>query len=210
MPTAATSMPNPSTNSGRIRCASRGAIRDPATTAPAWGTSASPACAAVSPSTIWMYWLTSMKTPPMVSAPTSMMHSAAVKVRLRNSARSSIGSASRCCRRANTTPAARPASSTTAVVASGPFLAISFSANTIGRIVASDSATLARSRRPAFSSRYSGSSLGAVTSSNTMTGTASRNTAPHHATLSSSPPTTGPMTMPPMKQLIHTAIAVPR
>jgi hypothetical protein len=42
-----------------------------------------------------------------------------------------------------------------------------------------------------------------------MTGTASRNTAPHHRASRSRPPRTGPSSMPPMKQLIQTEMAVP-
>jgi hypothetical protein len=76
-----------------------------------------------------------------------------------------------------------------------------------GRIGASDSATLARSSRPALGSRYSGSSTGPATSSSAIAGTPSRNTEPHQNDSSSTPPTTGPMAAPPMKHAIHTPIA---
>lgn len=84
-----------------------------------------------------------------------------------------------------------------------------------GRMAASDRATLTRSSRVAAGSRSrgwgnSGSSIGPVTSRTSMTGTPSRNTDPHQKFASRTPPTTGPMAMPPTKQLIHTAIAAPR
>nr|WP_246147666.1 hypothetical protein [Nonomuraea turkmeniaca] len=80
---------------------------------------------------------------------------------------------------------------------------------TTGRIVASDRATLARSRRPASGSRYSGSSVRPATSTSTMNGTPSRNAEPHQKCSSSSPPTSGPTVMPSMKQLYQSPIAVP-
>ena len=43
-----------------------------------------------------------------------------------------------------------------------------------------------------------------------MTGTPSRNAEPHQKCSSSTPPTSGPTAMPPMKQVIQTPIATPR
>ncbi|GAA2800990.1 hypothetical protein GCM10020219_085330 [Nonomuraea dietziae] len=73
-----------------------------------------------------------------------------------------------------------------------------------------DSSTLVTSRRPAPGLRYSGSNIGPATSSTAMTGTPSRKTEPHQKFSSSTPPTTGPSTMPPVNPVIHRLMATVR
>src|SRR4029450_2717980 len=79
-----------------------------------------------------------------------------------------------------------------------------------GRTAIRDSPTLNRSSRPASELRYSGSNNGPATSRRTITGTASKNPAPHQNRDNMKPPSIGPNTLPPMKQLVHTAMAVAR
>ena len=74
----------------------------------------------------------------------------------------------------------------------------------------SESAAPARSKRPGWGSRYSGSSRGPTASSSAITGTASRNTDPHHANSSTAPPTTGPIAAPAEKLVTQMPIAVVR
>src|SRR5690606_18374329 len=75
-------------------------------------------------------------------------------------------------------------------------------------MAASESATLVRSMRPTASGlRNSGSSSGPATISTAMTGTASRNTEPHHQRLRSTPPITGPSAPPANMQVAQTEIA---
>jgi hypothetical protein len=91
-----------------------------------------------------------------------------------------------------------------------PPRANSLTPKTNGRIATSESSTLGRSSRLDFGARYSGSRNGPATSRMIITGTAIKNTEPHQKCSSSSPPTSGPTALPPMKQHIQAPIAIAR
>src|SRR6266516_396041 len=63
----------------------------------------------------------------------------------------------------------------------------------MGRMAASDRATLRKSSRPSPGFRLSGRSMGAATTSTAITGNPVKNTEPHQKSWSKTPPTTGPM-----------------
>ena len=91
-----------------------------------------------------------------------------------------------------------------------PSWAISFSPKMTARSATIDMTALTGSRRPAPGSRYSGRTRGPRTSSSAITGRASRKTDPHQKNSSITPPSTGPMALPALKEPIQTPTAMDR
>ncbi len=160
-----------------------------------------PARSGEKPSTSWRYCGMKRNTPYMTRKASVFTTSEALNAGARKRPRSIRGSASRRCRRTNTTPSASPAAMASAGTADGPCSAMRLIPKITASTAQIESPALARSNRPGSVTLNSGSSSGPSRSSSTIAGTASRNTEPHQKCCSSIPPRSGPR-MPPIEKLV--------